>query len=162
MTPTIIFRIWRGDVLRWHHHPDWRLRESGDTVHKHSARMGQMGWGVFGDRWTVEDRDACLFHDTPESWYGDVSYMAKKSPVIRDAHNWAEVDKALELGIPATYSPRVKLCDGVDCLLWAASRGVNMGIGEWPNHIASVKALAFELQVGEAVGAFFLHAGIDS
>ena len=162
MTPATILRIWRGDVARWHHHPDWRLRESGDTIHKHSARMGQLGWALFADRWTVEDRDACLFHDTPESWYGDVSYMAKKSPIIKDAHTWAETSKALDLGIPETYSMRVKLCDGVDCLTWAADRGVYMGRGEWPDHIASVKSLAFALDVGEAVSAIFLHAGVDN
>jgi hypothetical protein len=37
-----------------------------------------------------------------------------------------------------------------------------MGIGEWPNHIADVKRLAFDLDVGQAISAIFLHAGIDN
>ncbi|MDZ7904630.1 MAG: hypothetical protein U5N55_01690 [Cypionkella sp.] len=55
---------------------------------------------------------------TPESWHGDPSYLAKKAAQIKAAHDWAEAETARAFGLPDFVSDRVKLCDGIDCLLW--------------------------------------------
>lgn len=160
MTPATIFRIWQAECLRWHHSTDHRLRTSGDGIQAHQARVAQLVALIFPDC-TKQDLLEALMHDVAESWTGDVSYTAKQTEVIRSAHNWAEADTALRLGIPATCSDRVKLCDGIDAILWAASRASDTLQGNgWPEHIAAVKGQAWALNVGPTVEGIFQKAGI--
>jgi hypothetical protein len=49
MTPAQILRIWRADVRRWHHNTDHRLRESGDGIQAHQARVAQLVALIFPD-----------------------------------------------------------------------------------------------------------------
>ncbi|CAB4157508.1 hypothetical protein UFOVP681_26 [uncultured Caudovirales phage] len=160
MTPGTIFRIWQANVRRWHHSTDHRLRESNDCIQAHQARVAQLVALIFPDC-TKDDLLEALFHDVPESWTGDVSYTAKHVPIIKDAHAFAEADTALRLGLPSTCSDRVKLCDGIDAILWAASRVSDTLAGNgWPYHIQQVKGLAWRLGVGPAVEGIFSKAGI--
>lgn len=160
MTPTDIFRIWLAECLRWHHSTDHRLRNSGDGIQSHQARVAQLVALIFPDC-TKDDLIAALFHDTPESWTGDVSYTAKHVEVIRSAHNWAEADRAMRLGLPADVPASVKLCDGIDCVLWAATRCRDILDGNgWPDHIAEVKRQAWALNVGPIVEGIFEKAGV--
>lgn len=160
MNPSTIYRIWTAEVARWHHSTDHRLRNSMDGIQAHQARVAQLLSMIFPDC-TKEDLLAAIFHDVPESWTGDVSYTAKQIEVIKSAHNWAEADTALSLGLPSTCSDRVKLCDGLDCILWANSRASDILAGNgWPNHIQHVKRLAWALNVGPIVEGIFEKAGV--
>lgn len=148
MTPDKIHRIWRGDVRRWHHSQHWQLRESGDTIHRHQWAVGMLGLMLFGDDWTQDDRDAALLHDVTESWTGDPSYEAKRtSDAIHKAHYIAETTTAHRLGLPIGVSDRVKLCDGIDCLLWCKERCPDVyELPEWKEHRRVV------LELSEALG----------
>lgn len=158
MTPETIYRIWQAEVARWHHSTDHRLRNSGDGIQAHQARVAQLVALIFPDC-TKQDLISALFHDTPESWTGDPSYSAKQTEVIRSAHDWAEADTALRMGLPATSSTRVKLCDGIDCILWASSRARDtLASNGWPEHIEQVKKQAWALYVEQEVYAI-LRAG---
>ena len=160
MTPATIYRIWQANVSRWHHNTDHRLRNSGDCIQAHQCRVAQLLAMIFPDC-TKDDLLEAITHDVAESWTGDISYTAKQIPVIRDAHNWAEADRAFRLGIPATANDRVKLCDGVDALLWANSRAPDTLSGNgWPEHITQVKGLAWKLNVGPTVEGIFQKAGV--
>jgi hypothetical protein len=160
MTPAQILRIWRADVRRWHHNTDHRLRESGDGIQAHQARVAHLLAMIFPDC-TKNDLIEALFHDVPESWTGDVSYEAKQAPLLRDAHNWAETDTALRLGLPSTTSDRVKLCDGIDCIIWANSRAPDiLNAQGWPEHIRAVLSQARDLGVGSVVAEIFEKAGV--
>lgn len=159
-TTGMIYRLWLAEVNRWHHSTDHKLRNSGDTIQAHQCRVAQLLDGIFPD-WTRDEMRQAIWHDTPESWTGDPSYLAKRQPVIKDAHDWAETDVALRYDLPADCSPRVKLCDGVDCILFAASRGVDMGRDGWPEHIAAVKGLAIGLGVGTTVEGLFLAGRVE-
>jgi hypothetical protein len=160
MTPAQIHRIWQAEVARWHHSTDHRLRNSGDTIQAHQCRVAQLLALIFPNC-TKEELLEALFHDAPESWTGDVSYTAKQIPIIKDAHNWAEADTALRLGLPASTSTRVKLCDGIDCILWANSRASDtMHANGWPEHLRAVLSQARDLGVGEIVAGMFEKAGV--
>lgn len=160
MTPSQIFRVWRAEVSRWHHSIDHRLRNSGDTIQAHQCRVAQLLSMIFQDC-TKDELLEAIMHDVAESWTGDVSYTAKQTPIIRDAHNWAEADTALRLGLPAVTSPRVKLCDGIDCILWANSRAPDtMHANGWPEHVRAVLSQARSLGVGDVVAEIFKKAGI--
>lgn len=160
MTPDNIYRIWQSEVARWHHQTDHRLRNSGDGIQAHQARVAQLLIGIFPDC-TKEDIIEALFHDVPESWTGDISYEAKKNDVIRSAHSWAETDTALRLGIPETCGPKVKLCDGIDAILWANSRAPDiLDFKGWPDHIRQVRQNAWRLNVGHSVEGVFKKAGV--
>lgn len=160
MTTPDILRVWQAECLRWHHNTDHRLRNSGDGIQAHQARVAQLLALIFPDC-TKEELLEAIFHDVPESWTGDVSYSAKRIEVIRSAHDWAESDTALRLGLPATCSERVKLCDGIDAILWCASRARDILDGNgWPDHIFSVKRQAWALNVGPIVEGIFEKAGV--
>lgn len=146
MTPENIYRIWQAEVARWHHNTDFRLRNGGDTIQAHMCRVAQLGWMIFADEWTRDDFAEAVLHDVPESWTGDPSYEAKQREIIKAAHDWAEADIALRLDLPEMKSPRVKLCDGIDCILFAASRAPDlMHRKDWQEHRIAVLKLASEL-----------------
>lgn len=156
MTPATIYRIWQGNVTRWHHNTDHRLRNSGDCNQAHQCRTGQILAMLFPDATADEFRQA-LLHDVPESWTGDPSYDAKKMEVVKSAHDWAETDTALRLGLPDYVSPRVKLCDNLDAILFAASRASDILYGQgWPEHIAATRRDAWALGVGPEVDGILM------
>lgn len=151
MTPATIYRVWQGNVMRWHHNPDYRLRNSGDCNQAHQCRTGQLLAMLFPDATADEFRQA-LLHDVPESWTGDPSYDAKKMEVVKSAHDWAETDTALRLGLPAEKSPCVDLCDNLDAILFAASRAPDlMKRADWQAHIHATIENAIFLGVGVKV-----------
>lgn len=161
MNPGQIYRLWQAEVIRWHHSTDHKLRNSGDTIQAHQCRVAQLLDTIFPD-WTREEMRQAIWHDAPESWTGDPSYTAKqRHRVIKDAHDWAEADTAMRYDLPANCGPRVKLCDGVDCILFAASRNVDMGRDGWPEHIADVKADAWRLNVGPIIEGLFMAGRVD-
>lgn len=160
MTPETILRVWQAEVTRWHQSTEHRLRNSGDGIQAHQARVAQLVALIFPDC-TKQDLIEAIFHDVPESWTGDVSYSAKQIEVLRSAHNWAEADTALRIGIPSTCSDRVKLCDGIDAILWCASRACDtMQTNGWPDHVFAVKRQAWALNVGPIVEEIFMKAGV--
>lgn len=156
MTPATIHRIWIGNVARFHHNTDHRLRNGGDCTQSHQCRVAQLLALIFADATAEELRQAVL-HDVAESWTGDVSYTAKQIEVIRSAHDWAETDINLRHGLPDYVSPRVKLCDNLDAILFAASRASDILYGQgWPEHIAATRRDAWALGVGPEVDGILL------
>ena len=160
MTPPDIFRIWQAEVARWHHSTDHRLRNSGDGIQAHQARVAQLVALIFPDC-TKEDLLEALTHDIAESWTGDISYEAKKVEVIRSAHDWAEADTSLRLGLPVSCNEKVKLCDGLDAILWCASRAPDaLRQSVWIDHISVVRKQAWAIGVGAQIEGIFQSAGV--
>lgn len=116
---TNIIRLWRGDVNRWHSHPSHKLRNSGDTIHKHSARCGiLLAWlNPSAPASMIND---CLHHDAAETITGDVPYGAKRGSVtFKAALDGVEEVAFTILGIrQPTCCPWIKLVDNLDAYLW--------------------------------------------
>lgn len=117
MTP-----LWRGDVNRWHSHPNRKLRNSGDTVHAHAARCCILLLDLHPNP-SAALLSACLMHDAAEGWTGDAPYEAKQRwPMLADALEWAETEVEAQQGIPTPVDQVdrdwIKLVDRLDAYLW--------------------------------------------
>jgi 5'-deoxynucleotidase YfbR-like HD superfamily hydrolase len=88
---------WRGDVNRWHAHQNPRLRDAGDTIHKHSLRCCLLLMRLNPDC-TKDMLAACVLHDAAETIMGDPPAPAKSDGRLREAYEWAEkaANKKLE------------------------------------------------------------------
>lgn len=116
---TNIIRLWRGDVNRWHSHPSHKLRNSGDTIHKHSARCGiLLAWLI--PSVSIYTLTNCLHHDAAETITGDVPYGAKRGSEALARALWGVEQSACDvLGIrKPEASPWIKLVDNLDAYLW--------------------------------------------
>lgn len=153
MTPEEIHRLWRGDVIRYSHNPDPKLRNSGDTNHLHSYRMALLGMTIFGpDVWTRRDFEQAIAHDIGESWYGDPSHEAKRDPAIKAAHDAAERRVLIQHNLPTGCSERVALMDRLDACLWCREHSPDTyAAQEWRDARHSVILEARRLGVGEIV-----------
>lgn len=104
-----ILRLWRGDVNRWHSHPSRLLRQSGDTIHAHSARCAMLlAWLN-----PKADLRGVIFHDAAETITGDIPYGAKRRWQMPDMQ-----DAERDLGIATICAPWIKLVDNLDAYLW--------------------------------------------
>jgi hypothetical protein len=130
-----LLAVWQADVLRWHCHPDRRLRYSNDTIQGHSARMIQMLFVLIPDPSLALVR-AIAFHDSGESGIGDVSGGAKRRrPVLASEIGEAEMESRNRLGIPAfnltdAESLVLKILDELDSYLWMRGHAPDIAVSD--------------------------------
>ena len=116
---THILRLWRGDVNRWHSNPSRNLRNSGDTIHAHSARCCLLLTWLNPSASAAMIID-CLRHDAPETITGDTPYgMKRASATLKSALDGVEDHACAVLGIRKPIcDPWIKLADNLDAYLW--------------------------------------------
>jgi hypothetical protein len=114
--------------LRWHANADSRLRNSGDTVAKHSQRVQTLchSLAAFLGHDLVRSNllRAALYHDAAEAVLGDMPSPAKERfPALAAAYEKAELAVLIEMGhtwnITRMESDILHLCDRLDAYLWA-------------------------------------------
>ena len=141
------------DINRWHSNADIRLRNSGDTVAKHSQRVQTLCHSLaafLGHDLVRSDllREA-LYHDAAEAVLGDMPSPAKKRfPALAAAYEKAELAVLIEMGhtwnLTRLESDMLCLCDKLDALLWA--RHCNAaGTHEWAMAEARLWVMAHKL-----------------
>ena len=143
-------------VNRWHCHPDPRLRNSGDTILNHQARVAALC-----DRFAValgfdEDRAreldfAAWHHDEAEKIVGDIPGPAKdRFPALAAAYAKAELEVFNDMGLNWSLTRQeadiLHLADKLDGELWARKHGV-MGAHD----ADKLQALADRLGLGGMV-----------
>lgn len=125
-------------VTRWHAHENPRLRDSGDTINLHQARVAAschslaaaMGHALY-------DSDliyAAKNHDEAERVLGDMPGPVKaRFPALAAAFAKVELQVLTEMGLTWTLTrtedAMLRLCDRLDAYLWAQRCGVTGG--EW-------------------------------
>jgi hypothetical protein len=123
-------------VMRWHAHPDTRLRNSGDTIEAHQSRVARLCIEIAARMdHTLIGSDlirAALYHDEPERILGDMPSPAKmRFPDLAAAYERAEQEVMAELGIAPfdlTKSEQaiLHLADKADAWAWGQKCGVNL------------------------------------
>ena len=141
-----ILRLWRGDVARWHSHPSRLLRQSGDTIHAHSARCAiLMAW--INPSATAQQLRHCILHDAAETITGDIPYGAKRRWAFPDMQD-AEAD----LHIRTECDPWIKLVDNLDAYLWMLDVDPRLkNATDWQDMRASIVTQAAFLGVSDVV-----------
>jgi 5'-deoxynucleotidase YfbR-like HD superfamily hydrolase len=113
------------DINRWHCHP--ALRNSGDTVSAHSARVASLCHSLAARiGHPLHDSDlpyAALHHDAAEQVLGDMPAPAKaRFPALAAAYAKAELQVLTEMGktwnLTRTENDILTLCDKLDALMW--------------------------------------------
>ena len=113
------------DINRWHCQPT--LRDSGDTVSAHSARVASLCHSQAARKgYPLHDSDlpyAALHHDAAEQVLGDVPAPAKaRFPALARAYARAEAHVMAEMGLAVCLPPQeaamLDLCDKLDALMW--------------------------------------------
>ena len=116
-------------VNRWHAHADPRLRNSGDTIDGHQARVCDLclslaaciGWPLHGS----DLPRAALHHDEAERVVGDIPGPAKvRFPELAFAYAQAERVIMADRGIAPfdltiEESRILSICDALDAVQWA-------------------------------------------
>jgi len=139
-------------VNRWHSHPNAALRNSGDDIDAHQARVcdlcqslaARIGLSLVGS----DLPKAALHHDEAERVLGDMPGPAKERfPALAAAYAKAELQILTERGLTWNLS-RIEadilhICDRLDAIRWAADHGVTGG--EWDDAIAAVQRRAWRL-----------------
>lgn len=144
MTP---LRLWRGDVARWHSHPSRLLRQSGDTIHSHSARCAiLLAW--LNPTATADQFRSCILHDAAETITGDIPYSAKRRWAFPDVDDEVNAD----LGIDPICDPWIKLVDGLDAYLWMLENDPReQNKPDWTAHLIEIYDAAERLGVRSKV-----------
>ena len=154
-TPELHHKLWRSlETRRWHHSAEPALRNSGDTVAAHSARVAVLMHILMPNAGEVMLK-AAIFHDAPECDLGDMSRMAKRKNVAL-AMELQELERQwhIDHGTPRLPHDAImlKLCDSLDAILFAAQHAPwVMRQDDWRDHIAEADRLAWAL--GEGVAA---------
>jgi len=120
-------------VNRWHANADPRLRDAGDTIDAHQRRVttlclslaAHMGHPLSGSDLLI----AAASHDEAERILGDMPAPAKaRFAALADAYASAERVVLEEMGLTWTLTAKeqqmLHLCDRLDALMFAMSRGV--------------------------------------
>lgn len=120
---TNIYAIWdAGNVNRWHANKYPQLRNSNDTVHAHSARVGLLMEVLFPEYNPEYNPENALYHDLPEKALGDIPYGAPKGQEYAEAEQaWFE-----EHDLYFHESYQLKFCDRLDAILWALQHVPNL------------------------------------
>lgn len=148
--------IWTaGHVNRYHGNDNHSLRNSQDTNHQHSARVGLLLWHL----WRDVPRDVLLYalmHDLAEKRTGDMSGEVKReNPLMAELLRQIERQTHDRIGTPVidgVWAERVDLCDKLDAVLWAGSIDpALMHRHDWQNMIDRVVNRAYELGVGPEI-----------
>lgn len=120
-------------VLRWHAHPDPRLRNSGDTIERHQHAVAELCHRVCAFiRHSLHDSDliqAALWHDEAERVLGDMPRTAKRMfPDIAEAYARREREVLSDMGklieLPSFEAHILRLCDVAERWQWAYTHGV--------------------------------------
>lgn len=152
-----ILRLWRGDVNRWHSHPSRLLRQSGDTIHAHSARCAMLLLHLKPNA-SADELEACILHDAAETITGDIPYAAKRRWTMPDMSDADE-----ELGVNVSCSPWVKLADNLDAYLWMLSVDGDLRFAhEWRKMRTEILRLADDMEVGQSVVDILIEAEDDT
>jgi hypothetical protein len=162
MTPQQSIDLWLGDVARWNSTPRGQLRESGDTIHKHQKRCADLYAALWPD-FTAAELFAVLNHDAGESGIGDVSHTAKCAyPELRAALDLVEAAQVAALGLVLDgNAARIKIVDGMDALLWCASRAPHLlAYHGFPEQFDATMHLAELHRVGERARAILRAGGV--
>ena len=150
MKPDLI--LWQSfNVTRWHANPDIRLRNSGDTVGSHVARVCALHQMLFGNDTGLI---GALWHDAAEIVTGDLPYG---SPIDKSD---AEAEFCKRYSILIIEYTSVKLCDRLDAYLWMLAVAPDLRHKpEWLDALACINSIAAELRVGDAVHKLITEAG---
>ena len=155
MTPQEMAEAARGNFdtspLRWHSHPDARLRLSGDTVRGHSLRVRGMVARLSIDMGRHASPDllfAAEHHDDAEAVLGDMPGPAKdRFPALAAAYAKAELQVLIEMGLTWNLTRDeaaiLDLADKLDAQLWAMRCGVDGP--EWEAARAKLRRMAERL-----------------
>jgi len=144
------------DVNRWHCHPDARLRNSGDTINLHQARVADLcdtfaaALGMDVER-AQELNFAALHHDEAEKVIGDMPGPAKdRFPVLVAEYAAAEKIVLAEMGLHwdlTNFETAIlHLADKLDAVLWARKFGVTDA-----HDCDKLQSMADDLGLGEIV-----------
>lgn len=152
-----------GDVTRWHHHADDRLRLSGDTINKHQLRCVDLLVEIFPNP-SQQLKEATRYHDEHERWAGDPSHTAKiRFRALALVHKDIEAEINQEKGIPTVTHEldkmRISLVDRLDPYLWMLKHAPDLaGQEEWRTARASIITEASWLKVLENVEGILFKA----
>ena len=134
------------DVRRWHAHPHPALRNSGDTVIAHTARVEDNCESLcasLGIAYSKNMQYAARNHDLPfERIMGDwPATLTRRYRVARWAKRIIEWQIARELGINWRLTRQealiLGLCDTLDAALWARHVLTEAGdLSYWQEHFA--------------------------
>jgi 5'-deoxynucleotidase YfbR-like HD superfamily hydrolase len=144
------------DVNRWHCHPNERLRNSGDTINLHQARVADLcdtfaaALGMDVER-AQELNFAALNHDEAEKVIGDMPGPAKdRFPVLAAEYAAAEKIVLAEMGLHwdlTNFETAIlHLADKLDAELLARRHGV---VGS--HDCDKLQSMADDLGLGEIV-----------
>ncbi len=153
MTPTSqALRLWRGDVRRWHHNEDRRLRNCGDTIHMHGYRCLILLRHLYPDA-PLDLVWATALHDAAETLTGDPSWSAKQAyPELAWKYKDAEGQAERDLGVDVIRSLWVKLVDGLDAYMTMMDVAPDLMLKpDWQEHWRAIEALARDLGVSDEV-----------
>lgn len=146
------------DVLRWHAHPDPRLRNSGDTVNHHQERCERYLIQLFPGA-SDHLRKIVRVHDEAEKVVGDMPYPATcRFPKMAEVRRYAERLVMLEMGLPLpeTDAERawLKLVDRLDAQLWMLLHAPELAdLPEWRVSLFLIEDDARALGCADAVQA---------
>ena len=139
-------------VNRWHCHPDDRLRNSGDTIDSHQARVAVMcadlarhlGLSLAGS----DLIRAAGRHDEAERVLGDMPGPAKaRFQALAAAYAKAELQVLTEMGLNWNLTRKeaaiLDLCDKLDAWRWARDRGVTGP--EWDSALWKLRIMARDI-----------------
>jgi 5'-deoxynucleotidase YfbR-like HD superfamily hydrolase len=132
--------------LRWHCHPDDRLRLSGDNIDRHQQAVadlvGSLCAAIGYDTTGTDILRAARYHDEAERVLGDLPAPAKaRFPALAAAYAKAELAVLIEMGhtwsLSRLEADILRLCDVLERYLYASARGV-----DHPDDLAECQALA--------------------
>ena len=113
------------DVNRWHSNKWPALRNSGDTIRSHSARVFALASRFFGPILPPDVCDYILTHDDHEVVTGDIPATAKTlwpKDLRIEFEVWEECVRR-EMGLPDCpdkWERKVTFCDRLDAYRWVA------------------------------------------
>jgi 5'-deoxynucleotidase YfbR-like HD superfamily hydrolase len=146
----VTVRQWRGDVNRWHAHPNPKLRDAGDTIHKHSLRCCLLLMRLNPD-FTRDMLAACIMHDAAETFTGDVPWGAKQGFDFAAALESEEDDanEVLEAHIAEPHEHDwIKFVDRLDAYLFVLQNAPKeLKRAEWPYALDNILNAASRLRV---------------
>lgn len=136
-------------VTRWHAHPNAALRNSGDNIDTHQARVAAMCIDLAAfirhPLWDSDLPHAALHHDEAERILGDMPGPAKgRFPALSAAYAKAELQVLTEMGLAWNLTrleaDMLNLCDKLDAWEWARDHGVTGP--EWDVARAKLRVMA--------------------
>jgi hypothetical protein len=141
-------------VVRWHCHPNEKLRNSGDCTFGHGDRCRSLAMDLWPNA-SAELLRACVQHDFGECITGDLPYSIKRAhPELRAMVSLLETQALASFGIAPwkltdDECRMLKLVDLLDPYLWVIHCDAmeEFAKDEWRPHFGDMLALADHLGV---------------